>query len=151
MSDTVDCQCPACTGDETIECAVCGVELATGCYFELEYPGDREAGAESNPGYTADVLCDQHAAAVRKFIDRLETPEEVTAGDRGVIHGIVVDEGVATMPTIYDRYTAAVQQPVTERTVRNWLADLVGAGLVEAVGENRGRKYRYTNEQPRVD
>lgn len=52
-----------------------------------------------------------------------------------------IGEDVA-ISTVYDRYADRVRDPHSERSVREDLRKLADYGLVERIGDNRGRRYR---------
>ncbi|MFB6283901.1 MAG: Cdc6/Cdc18 family protein [Halobacteria archaeon] len=61
--------------------------------------------------------------------------------DQSVLYEIIKGEGTVAPGTLYDRYRENVEDPVTKRTVRNYLKKMCRYDIIESQGSNRGRKY----------
>lgn len=97
--------------------------------------------AEQRDGDRIDVetireaIPEGRSAVTQKNLDQL-TPHQRT------LYDIVDEHGALTPGELYERYAARVENPRTDRTVRNHLSKLAHYNLIVAEGENRGRTYR---------
>lgn len=66
------------------------------------------------------------------------------------LYEVIRDAGEIDPGEAYDAYVEAVEEPRTQRTIRNYVQKLAHYDLVEIIGENRGRTYRclVDGEQP---
>lgn len=62
--------------------------------------------------------------------------------DQRVLYTIISEAGEISPGTLYQEYRERVESPKSDRMVRNYLSKLVHYNLIEAVGKDRGRKYR---------
>lgn len=53
-----------------------------------------------------------------------------------------MDQGRITPGELYEQYSTAVDDPMSERTIRDYLTDLERDNLIEAEGSTRNRVYR---------
>ena len=58
------------------------------------------------------------------------------------LYEIIEEQGEIDPTGLYERYEARVDDPMTKRTLRNYLSKMEHYNLVEAIGENRSRTYR---------
>lgn len=66
--------------------------------------------------------------------------EQLTPHQRAV-YEIVREHGTLTPGDLYERYRERVDDPKTDRTVRNYLSKLAHYNLIEKRGDGRGRTY----------
>jgi len=59
---------------------------------------------------------------------------------------VIADAGEIEPGDLYEEYERRVDEPKTNRTLRNYLTKMVHYDLVEAVGKRRGRTYRLVDE-----
>ncbi len=106
------------------------------------------ARAEREPRdvITDDVLeaavPDAKTAIRRKTLDDLPDHQQV-------LYELVADAGEIAPGELYDAYGRRVDEPKTERTLRNYLSKLAHYDLIDAVGERRGRTYRIVDDDVR--
>ena len=74
----------------------------------------------------------------REVLNRLK-PHQQT------IYEIIREAGEIDPPTLYEEYERQVEDPKTNRTVRNYLAKLEQYNLIEATGNTKARRYRVTD------
>jgi Cdc6-like AAA superfamily ATPase len=72
---------------------------------------------------------------------RQKTTEKLTEHQQA-LYDIITNTGEITPGDLYERYCAAVSDPKTRRTVRNYLSKLSEYNLIAAHGANRGRSYQ---------
>lgn len=82
-----------------------------------------------------NVITESRVEIREKHIDKL-TPHQKT------LHDILQKEGELTASELYSEYESEVDDPKTERTMRNYLAKMERYDLVIRKGEKRGRTYR---------
>lgn len=88
---------------------------------------------------TADIV---HRAIPEGRQDvRQKTIEQLTTHQRA-LYDILCDRGELTPGTLYEAYRNRVDEPKTNRTVRNYLTKMEHYRLIHAEGENRARTYR---------
>jgi len=63
-----------------------------------------------------------------------------------VLYDVIADAGEIEPGDLYEEYERRVDEPKTNRTLRNYLTKMVHYDLVEAVGKRRGRTYRLVDE-----
>jgi len=59
-----------------------------------------------------------------------------------VLYDIIHEEGKVDPPKLYEKYQSRVDEPKTQRTVRNYLAKLEHYNLIKADGHTKARTYR---------
>lgn len=100
----------------------------------------REVVQRIGPGFDGDdvpeVLPAVNAALREAALEKM--------GDRQrIVYEVLEDiDGEAPISTVYDGYTDRVSDPHSKRSVREDLRKLGDYGLVERLGDNRGRRYR---------
>jgi Cdc6-like AAA superfamily ATPase len=99
----------------------------------------REAERESRTRIT-DELFDVAVPEARQSV-RASTVEKLN-DHQVALYEIIEDAGEIEPPALYDRYADAVDEPRTDRTVRNYLQKMVHYNLISAEGETRDRVYR---------
>jgi Cdc6-like AAA superfamily ATPase len=90
-----------------------------------------------------DVISDAQlldAAGVARAQLTQASLESLTPHQR-TVYGIIAEEGPLSPGGIYDRYTEAVEQPRTKRTVRSYLSKMTQYNLLESRGSSRDRTY----------
>jgi ORC complex protein Cdc6/Orc1 len=78
---------------------------------------------------------------------RQKTTEKLTDHQQA-LYDIITDTGEVTPGDLYDRYSMAVDNPKTKRTMRNHLSKLEEYNLIAASGANRGRTYQPLSDTP---
>lgn len=68
-----------------------------------------------------------------------------------VLYDVIAEAGEIEPRALYREYERRVEDPKTERTLRNYLTKMVHYDLIEAVGERRGRTYRVVDEDASPD
>ena len=63
-----------------------------------------------------------------------------------VLYDVIAEAGEIDPGDLYDEYERRVDDPKTNRTLRNYLTKMVHYDLIEAVGERRGRTYRLVDD-----
>ncbi|APW96509.1 AAA family ATPase [Halobiforma lacisalsi AJ5] len=71
--------------------------------------------------------------------------------DQRVLYDVIAAEGEIEPGDLYAEYERRVDDPKTERTLRNYLTKMVHYDLIEAVGKRRGRTYRVVDEDATID
>jgi orc1/cdc6 family replication initiation protein len=108
--------------------------LAIGMLRSAASTADRENHEEVTNDILLDAAEDARAQIKQKSLDSL-TPHQ------RVVYDIVRDHGPLGPSEIYDRYTEAVDDPRTKRTVRTYLSKMAQYNLLEAEGTSRDREY----------
>ncbi|QLG50553.1 Cdc6/Cdc18 family protein [Natrinema halophilum] len=67
-----------------------------------------------------------------------------------VLYDVIAEAGEIEPGDLYDVYEKRVEEPKTNRTLRNYLTKMVHYDLIEAVGERRGRTYRLVDENSEI-
>jgi len=75
-----------------------------------------------------------HSEIKKRTTDKLTDHQQV-------LYDIIVESGEIDAGTLYDQYRAAVDDPRTRRTLRNYLQKLEQYNLIEAHGATKGRTY----------
>ena len=108
--------------------------LAIGMLRSAASTADRENREEITNDMLLDAAEDARAQIKQKSLDSL-TPHQ------RVVYDIVRDHGPLGPSEIHDRYTEAVDDPRTKRTVRTYLSKMAQYNLLEAEGTSRDREY----------
>ncbi|TKX81221.1 Cdc6/Cdc18 family protein [Halorubrum sp. SD626R] len=108
--------------------------LAIGMLRSAASTADRENREEVTNDILRDAAEDARAQIKQKSLDSL-TPHQRT------VYDIVRDHGPLGPGEIHDRYTEAVDDPRTKRTVRTYLSKMAQYNLLEAEGTSRDREY----------
>lgn len=82
-----------------------------------------------------DAIPEGRAEVQEKTIDQLPPHQRA-------LYDILYDEGEIDMGTLYEQYSDRVDEPMTRRTIRTYLAKLEQYKLIHAEGDKRGRTYR---------
>ncbi|SFS68317.1 orc1/cdc6 family replication initiation protein [Halostagnicola kamekurae] len=77
---------------------------------------------------------------------RRKTVEQLIEHQR-VLYDLIAEAGEIEPGELYAAYEEAVEDPKTNRTLRNYLTKMVHYDLIEAVGERRGRTYRLVDDE----
>jgi Cdc6-like AAA superfamily ATPase len=97
-----------------------------------------KADRENRDRLTDEMLLeaaeDSRARIRQKSLDSL-TPHQRT------VYSILHENGPLSPGAIYDQYTDAVDDPRTQRTVRNYLSKMTQYNLLESEGSSRDRRY----------
>ncbi|ELZ38526.1 Orc1-type DNA replication protein [Halorubrum saccharovorum DSM 1137] len=108
--------------------------LAIGMLRSAASTADRENHEDITNDILLDAAEDARAQINQKSLDSL-TPHQ------RVVYDIVRDHGPLGPSEIHDRYTEAVDDPRTKRTVRAYLSKMTQYNLLEADGSSRDREY----------
>ncbi|QSW97894.1 Cdc6/Cdc18 family protein [Haloterrigena alkaliphila] len=103
----------------------------------------RRAGRQGLEAVTDDVL--EAAIPDARTAIRRKTVEGLIEHQR-VLYDVIAEAGEIEPGDLYDEYERRVDDPKTNRTLRNYLTKMVHYDLIEAVGERRGRTYRLVGE-----
>jgi Cdc6-like AAA superfamily ATPase len=99
-----------------------------------------QAGTETiTATHVSEAIPEGRTDVRRKSVETL-TPHQRTLLD------IVEAAGEIAPAELYEAYEERVEEPKTNRTVRNYLAKMDQYGLIDAIGEGRGRTYRVVEE-----
>ena len=112
--------------------------LAIGMLRSAASTADRENHEEITNDILINAAEDARAQIKQKSLDSL-TPHQ------RVVYDIVRDHGPLGPSEIHDRYTEAVDDPRTKRTVRTYLSKMAQYNLLEAEGTSRDREYSLVN------
>jgi len=82
-----------------------------------------------------DSIPDARQEIHQKNLDRL-TP------DQRVVYEIIEEAGEITPSELYQRYSTEVDDPKTDRTVRNYLSKMTRYNLIAAEGTSHDRRYK---------
>ena len=96
---------------------------------------ERDGTATITATMVEEAIPAGRTAVQRKHVDQL-TPHQ------RVLYEIVDDHGSIAPSDLYEAYAARVDDPKTDRTVRNHLSKLAHYNLVVKEGDGRGRTYR---------
>jgi len=83
----------------------------------------------------SDSIPDARQEMHQKNLDRL-TP------DQRVVYEIIEEAGEITPSELYQRYSTEVDDPKTDRTVRNYLSKMTRYNLIAAEGTSHDRRYK---------
>ena len=108
--------------------------LAIGMLRSAASTTDRENHEEITNDILLDAAEDARAQIKQKSLDSLTLHQRV-------VYDIVRDHGPLGPSEIHDRYTEAVDDPRTKRTVRTYLSKMAQYNLLEAEGTSRDREY----------
>ncbi len=84
--------------------------------------------------YIEEAIPEARAEIRQKNVDRLNEHQQL-------LYSLICDAGTIAPGTLYNRYEAAVDDPRTQRTCRNYLTKLQRYNLIDASGEGRSRLY----------
>ena len=101
---------------------------------------ERDGTDRITPALIADAVPDGRRAVRRKSLDAL-TPHQRE------LYEILDDRGAVEPGELYEAYRERVDDPKTDRTVRNYLSKMAQYDLVDAEGTSRDRTYRAVGEQ----
>lgn len=97
-------------------------------------------GAETiSDAHIDETIPHAKAEIKRKHIEKL-------APDQQVLYEIIADHVEIAPSDLYTAYREQVDDPKTERTVRNYLQKLQHYNLITAEGDGRGRMYKVLSE-----
>jgi orc1/cdc6 family replication initiation protein len=88
-----------------------------------------------------DATVVEQAVSEAKTEIKQQTLDKLTP-DQTILYDIITEHGEVTPGTLYEEYDERASNPRSERMVRNYLQKLVHYNLIEALGQNRGRRYR---------
>jgi Cdc6-like AAA superfamily ATPase len=108
--------------------------LAIGILRSAASTADREGVDSISDDHLLDAAEDARARIKEKSIESL-TPHQK------IVYEIVTEHGPLGPTEIHERYTDEVEDPRTDRTVRNYLSKMVQYNLLSAEGTSRNRKY----------
>jgi len=119
---------------QIVDAAAGDARLAIGMLRSAASTADRENHEAVTNDILLDAAEDARAQIKQKSLDSL-TPHQ------RVVYDIVRDHGPLGPSEIHDRYTEAVDDPRTKRTVRTYLSKMAQYNLLEAEGTSRDREY----------
>ncbi|QRV16357.1 orc1/cdc6 family replication initiation protein [Haloterrigena salifodinae] len=90
-------------------------------------------------GVLEAAIPDARTAIRRKTVEGLIEHQRV-------LYDVIAEAGEIDPGDLYEEYERRVDDPKTERTLRNYLTKMVHYDLIEAVGERRGRTYRLVGD-----
>jgi len=129
---------------ETIADAAAGdARVALSILRSAARAAEREGAERIAPDLVDDAVPEGRQAVRRKSLDAL-TPHQRT------IYDVVAEAGSIDPGDLYDAYEDAVDDPKTDRTVRNYLTKMVQYDLLVADGTSRDRVYRLAAERDEV-
>lgn len=99
----------------------------------------RTAQQESTDRITSEIIGDVVSEAKLEIEQR--TISQLTPHQR-VLYDIIHEEGQVDPPALYQKYENRVEDPKTQRTVRNYLEKLAHYNLIKADGNTKARTYR---------
>lgn len=95
----------------------------------------REGHETVTDATVAEAIPDAQSELHRKAVDKLPQHQRT-------LYEILAEAGELSPGDLYERYETRVDDPKSERMLRNYLTKMVHYDLVEASGEKRGRTYR---------
>lgn len=95
----------------------------------------RQDAPEIREGHIEAAVSEAKAEIQQKHLEKL-------TDDQRILYDILTNHGTIAPGDLYEAYEHRVTEPKTKRTVRNYLQKMEHYNLVEAIGENRGRRYR---------
>jgi Cdc6-like AAA superfamily ATPase len=104
----------------------------------------RRAQSEGRSHLTDDLILS--AVSEAKSEVQQKTLEKLTT-DQKLLYEIIAEHGELAPGELYQQYREQASNPRSDRMVRNYLAKLCHYNLIEALGENRGRRYRVVSEE----
>jgi len=99
----------------------------------------RVAQQNSHTQITADIIEDVVSEAKSEI--RQKTTDKLTEHQQA-LYDIITDTGEISPSDLYDRYCTAVDDPKTQRMVRNHLSKLEQYNLISASGATKARTYQ---------
>jgi Cdc6-like AAA superfamily ATPase len=96
---------------------------------------ERRGTAEITDDLIESVAPDARDTVQQKALDQLKEHQRI-------LYRILEEDGEMEPGELYGRYEAQVDEPKTNRTVRNYLQKMEHYNLIVAEGENRARTYR---------
>jgi len=99
----------------------------------------RVAQQNSHTQITADVIEDVVSEAKSEI--RQKTTDKLTEHQQA-LYDIITDTGEISPSDLYDRYCTAVNDPKTQRMVRNHLSKLEEYNLISTSGATKARTYQ---------
>lgn len=109
--------------------------VAIGILRKAARTANQNGQSRIHPSVIADVVLEAKLEIERETINRL-TPHQKT------LYNIINEAEEINPPTLYEQYSNLVEDPKTERTVRNYLAKLEHYNLIIAEGNTKARVYR---------
>ena len=86
-------------------------------------------------GVIEDAVSEAKAEVTQKNIEKL-------TDDQRLLYDIITDHGETKPGNLYEEYQERASDPRSKRMVRNYLQKMCHYNLIEAEGQNRGRRYR---------
>jgi len=98
----------------------------------------RRADQQGLDAVTDDVICDAAPEAKAEIRQR---NVEILTTDQRILYDIITEHGEISPKALYREYRDRVDDPKSDRMVRNYLSKMERYNLVRTEGENRGRTY----------
>ena len=95
---------------------------------------EREGAEEVSDAVIVDAVPEAKAEVRQRSVETL-------TDDQRVVYDIIAEHEPAAPAELYEEYRERVEDPRTERMVRNYLAKMAQYDLVEATGEGQRRRY----------
>ena len=134
---------PGCVSDEQLRTIADAASGDARVGIGILRSAARRASQHGGECVTDDVL--ESAIPDARTAIRRKTVEGLIEHQR-VLYDIVADVGEIEPGDLYDEYERRVDNPKTNRTLRNYLTKMVHYDLIEAVGKRRGRTYRIIDD-----
>ncbi|MFC5133870.1 MULTISPECIES: Cdc6/Cdc18 family protein [Haloferacaceae] len=117
------------------EHAVGDARVAIGILRKAARTASNNGDNQIRSGMISDVVSEAKLEIERNTISRLKP-------DQRVLYNIISECEEIKPPALYEQYKDRVEDPKTERTVRNYLAKLEHYNLIVADGNTKARTYR---------
>lgn len=114
------------------DCAAGDARIAIGILRAAARTAKQEGYSEIQQHLIDDAVSEAEMEIQQKSLDRLTEHQRV-------IYDIVSDRGEITPPALYEEYNERVDEPKSDRTVRNYLAKLKQYNLIVADGNTKSR------------
>jgi len=100
-------------------------------------------GSQQGLKEITDVVIQESVPEAKSEI-RQQNLDKLTE-EQQVVYDIIAKTGEIAPSNLYEEYRSRVENPKTDRTIRNYLEKMERYNLIRAEGENRGRTYRSIN------
>ncbi|WP_254522447.1 Cdc6/Cdc18 family protein [Natrinema caseinilyticum] len=113
--------------------------VGIGILRSAAHRAERQGLGSITAGTLEAAIPDARTAIRRKTVEGLIEHQRV-------LYDVIAEAGEIEPGDLYEVYERRVEEPKTNRTLRNYLTKMVHYDLIEAVGERRGRTYRLVDE-----
>lgn len=122
--------------EEITDAAAGDARVAIGILRTAAHRASQHSAETITDQFIRDAIPEAKAEITQKSIDKL-------TDDQRILYEIIADAGEIAPGDLYERYEKRVDDPKTKRMVRNYLTKLCHYNLIEATGNDRGRRYRH--------